>query len=248
MGCKGRRRREKNYRAAHGGHAPLAPPPTSKDIDAIPSKLRRIIQLRNSSDSKLLPSGGGARHGPHKSSQFGNEKSKEKQGGKHISATVPDLKKNHAGETKVICEEFQNKHNAIEQPVGQSSSSKRKWKQGDELRLLLESQNIAPAGKRKRERKKKYLEAKKKKHKRTKNDDAVEFPQHEKIQFGEVVKAPPKLEFPKKVTMEMKTRQDVSQERLRLQAIEDYRHRKGWTSRPGSHVPPINTTGGMTEA
>jgi hypothetical protein len=46
MGGKGIRRREKNYRAAHGGsHSLLPPPPKSSQVDALPSKLRKLISL-----------------------------------------------------------------------------------------------------------------------------------------------------------------------------------------------------------
>jgi len=40
----------------------------------------------------------------------------------------------------------------------------------------------------------------------------------------------------------LKNVHDASRERLRLQAIEAYRGRKGWTSRPGLHLPPPVTT------
>jgi len=40
----------------------------------------------------------------------------------------------------------------------------------------------------------------------------------------------------------MKAFTNASKERLRLQAIEEYRSRKGWKSRPGSHLPPPLTT------
>jgi hypothetical protein len=44
---KARKRREANYSAAHPGITPqLAPPPSAKDIVAIPSKLRRIMSLK----------------------------------------------------------------------------------------------------------------------------------------------------------------------------------------------------------
>lgn len=44
---KARKRREANYSAAHPGITPqLAPPPSAKDIVAIPSKLRRIVSLK----------------------------------------------------------------------------------------------------------------------------------------------------------------------------------------------------------
>lgn len=45
MGGKGRRRREKNYLAAHGGNRRLPPPPDPSSVDAIPSKLRKLMSL-----------------------------------------------------------------------------------------------------------------------------------------------------------------------------------------------------------
>ena len=44
---KGQRRREKNYRSAHGGEARLPPPPKQRELDALPSKLRRLIAIQN---------------------------------------------------------------------------------------------------------------------------------------------------------------------------------------------------------
>ncbi|KAH0669959.1 hypothetical protein KY285_024108 [Solanum tuberosum] len=57
MGGKGKKRREKNYRAAHGGTTRLPPPPNTSSIDAIPSKLRQIMAF---SDRKKGDSGGSA--------------------------------------------------------------------------------------------------------------------------------------------------------------------------------------------
>ena len=48
---KGRKRREANYRAAHGGHPSLPAPPTPADAMAIPSKLRHIMSLKASNAS-----------------------------------------------------------------------------------------------------------------------------------------------------------------------------------------------------
>ncbi|TXG62729.1 hypothetical protein EZV62_009723 [Acer yangbiense] len=81
-----------------------------------------------------------------------------------------------------------------------------------------------------------YLEAKKNKHKKAKTEENLGFPGHEKDEFGDVVKAPPS---PKLVTL---PKTDASQERLRLQAVEAYRSRKGWTSRPGVLLPPVTTS------
>ncbi|GLT84458.1 hypothetical protein SLE2022_026860 [Rubroshorea leprosula] len=66
----------------------------------------------------------------------------------------------------------------------------------------------------------------------------MDFPGREQVKFGEVVEAPPKLVAVPKA-FKMKAAQDASKERLRLQAIEAYRNRKGWTSRPGAvELPP----------
>jgi len=35
---------------------------------------------------------------------------------------------------------------------------------------------------------------------------------------------------------------DASKERLRLQAVEAYRNRRGWTSRPGVQLPALAET------
>lgn len=45
MAGKGRKRREKNYRAAHGGSTALPPPPKSSQLDALPFKLRQIMNF-----------------------------------------------------------------------------------------------------------------------------------------------------------------------------------------------------------
>ncbi|KAE9463075.1 hypothetical protein C3L33_05016, partial [Rhododendron williamsianum] len=49
MGGKGRKRREKNYRAAHGGNSRLPPPPKPSSVDALPSKLRAIMAFTHPS-------------------------------------------------------------------------------------------------------------------------------------------------------------------------------------------------------
>ena len=48
MGAKGKKRREKNYRDAHGGYTGLPPPPDPSKLDALPSKLRQIISFTQS--------------------------------------------------------------------------------------------------------------------------------------------------------------------------------------------------------
>ncbi|GMP76223.1 hypothetical protein CsSME_00032997 [Camellia sinensis var. sinensis] len=78
------------------------------------------------------------------------------------------------------------------------------------------------------------LEAMKNKHKKAKIEENEDFPGCEKIKFGDVVQAPPKLVA---IPKALKSSQDASQERLRLKAVEAYRNRKGWASRLGIDLP-----------
>lgn len=108
-----------------------------------------------------------------------------------------------------------------------------------------------------------HLQEMKMKKKKPKTEENLEFRGREEIKFGDVVKAPPKLVAIPKVELwiptinthqfkikfmfsylmkGLKTSQDASKQRLRLQAVEDYRKRKGWVSRPGIHLPPPVTT------
>ncbi|KAK3036327.1 hypothetical protein RJ639_031734 [Escallonia herrerae] len=80
------------------------------------------------------------------------------------------------------------------------------------------------------------LQAMKKKHKKV---EANDLPAVDVIKFGEVVEAPPKLIT---VPKAFKSAQNASKERLRLQAVENYRNRRGWTSRPGIQLPPPMAT------
>ncbi|CDY18923.1 BnaC04g04270D [Brassica napus] len=86
-----------------------------------------------------------------------------------------------------------------------------------------------------KERKKKYWEAKKQKKSQGKKEDTLRenFPKHEEIRFGDVVQAPPKLALVQKTR---KTPMSASKERQRLEA---YRSRNGWTSRPGVQIPSV---------
>ncbi|KAF5185740.1 Coiled-coil protein [Thalictrum thalictroides] len=197
MGGKGQRRREKNYNAAHGGsYSRLPPPPKPNDIDALPSKLRKLLEFTSTSSST-----------------------------KGKALTNVEAKKNNKNKDAVNTE---NKSNPKDESVPKTCISKEK---GNDEKVELDSY-----GSKKRERKKKYLEAKKMKHKKAKVEVGTEFPEREHIMFGDVVDAPPKLiALPKA----FKKVQDASHERLRLQAVEAYRNRKGWISRPGISLPSI---------
>lgn len=55
MGGKGQRRREKNYKAAHGGYSGLPPPPVLSQLDALPSKLRQLISITRHQNGPFSP-------------------------------------------------------------------------------------------------------------------------------------------------------------------------------------------------
>lgn len=116
--------------------------------------------------------------------------------------------------------------------------AKRKRKQVNDLRFEKQLEELGVGSKR-RDRKKKYMEERKKKHKKAKSEEHMEFPGREEIKFGEVVEAPLKLVT---VPKAFKNVQHASTERLRLQAVEAYRNRKGWASRPGLDLPSPVTT------
>ncbi|XP_057435512.1 uncharacterized protein LOC130728165 [Lotus japonicus] len=214
MGGKGQRRREKNYKAAHGGYSGLPPPPVLSQLDALPSKLRQLISITR-----------------HQNGATAASELKKKDDGHAQNVDT-------SGQLKAT----QHSENGHEQLIPSSANDKkkkkRKRKEVKDLRFLAEMDKTRSQLK-KKERKKKYLESKKKKHKKINEEDELDFPGHEKIKFGDVVQAPPKLAA---IPRAFKNTQDAYQERLRLQAIEAYRSRNRWSSRPGSHLPPLAPT------
>ncbi|KAE8693800.1 histone deacetylase complex subunit SAP18-like [Hibiscus syriacus] len=226
MGGKGRRRREKNYRAAHGGPARLPPPPDPSQVEAIPSKLRQIMSFTTDS-----------LHGEHKPAE-GDAEKKKKQAVNGIKLKANEIKdgsndKNFKKSRDLECEEDTMRS----EKVGKKNK-KRKSNQVTDLRFETTVDRLSGSSKRK-ERKKKYFEAKKKKHKNARTEENLDFPGRENVKFGDVVDAPPKLVT---VPKGSKNLLDASKERLRLDAIEAYRSRKGWSSRPGApQLPPVTT-------
>ncbi|OUZ99483.1 hypothetical protein BVC80_8973g29 [Macleaya cordata] len=225
MGGKGQRRREKNYRAAHGGgYERLPPPPKPSDIDALPSKLRKLMDFtspKHTNDPSKPPT--------TVLIHLQKPNSKDEPGSKTARL------KAEGDDEKIITP----KHKDIEDESSHMNTddkkkAKKKRKQVNDLRFDATGQGLGSTGLKRKERKKKYLEAKKHKHKKAKTEESLDFPGHEKIKFGEVVEAPPKLSA---VPKAFKTVQDASHERLRLQAVEAYRNRKGWVSRPGIQLP-----------
>lgn len=229
MGGKGRRRREKNYRAAHGGPTRLPPPPDSSQADALPSKLRKLISFTSTLDGSDKI----AKNDPvEKRNSEGHADARKKHDRENES------KRESIGIKDGGDDEEQHIERGDEILVNDKTDKrkkKRKRKDAKDLRFQALENSVTHS--KRKERKKKYLEAKKKKHKKAKTEEDLDFPGCEKIKFGDVVEAPPKL-----VTIPKALKTDASKERLRLQAIEAYRNRKGWTSRPGLQLPPVSTS------
>lgn len=225
MGGKGIRRREKNYRAAHGGTTRLPPPPTTSSIDAIPSKLRQIMAF--SGDGKASSGNAERKKGDGGGSDHGKRIHSEDQ-----------VQAKNAGNKRKDDKSSLSGVRAEESNAHQKRNKKRKRKEVKDLRFDMAEVGITSS--KRKERKKQRLAEMKKKHKKANTDECIDFPGREKIKFGEVVEAPPKLAVPKAFK---NNAQDASKERLRLQAVEAYRQRKGWTSRLGIQIsPPVTET------
>ncbi|RVX01089.1 hypothetical protein CK203_022720 [Vitis vinifera] len=158
------------------------------------------------------------------------------------------------GDHFMTSQDMEDNDGTVPSSTHEKGKRKRKRKQVKDLRFEAELEKVAGLGSKRRELfsvmicilanliSDGYLESRKKKHKKAKTEENLDFPRHEKIKFGEVVEAPPKLVAVPKALKALKTVQDASQERLRLQAVDAYRKRKGWVSRPGIHLPPPVTT------
>ncbi|KAK9274259.1 hypothetical protein L1049_019073 [Liquidambar formosana] len=244
MGGKGRRRREKNFRAAHGEHNRLPPPPDPSAVDALPSKLRRLMTFTAS-----FPSQPGfikvSTDTEDKKRKGDGASEKKLRANDEIDTRTSGIKEGHDdgegdNDGKAMAPQLTDDDEIVHNnSTNEKRKAKRKRKQVKDLRFETEMSELGIGSKR-RERKKKYLEARKKKHKKAKTEENQEFPGHEKIKFGEVVEAPPKLVT---IPKAFKAAQDASKERRRLQAVEAYRNRRGWTSRPGIHLSaPVTTS------
>jgi len=226
MPGKGQRRREKNYRAAHGGDSRLPPPPKQRELEAIPSKLRRLIAFQNKHNDNSnanAPSGGPRAPGKQDDGLGKNKPAKDKKTKKQTPEAPAESK---ASEIK-----GPDGSAADENVNAEGSKGKRKRGKAMDLRFKELEENVSISKKQKR---KKHLDEKKKKRKGNKTESLPDFPGREKVKFGEVVEAPPKLSFPK-----VKSALDASREMLRKEAIENYRNIKGWTSRPGLQLPTL---------
>nr|CAD1830340.1 unnamed protein product [Ananas comosus var. bracteatus] len=222
MGGKGRRRREKNYRAAHGADARLPPPPKLKELEAVPSKLRRLIKLRNTNNP---PDQGRSRR------CGGSEERGRKAAGREENKDVRTSgDKVDIGDSggKTTTRKNMEKDETADLSIDGVQKGKRKRLAVTDLRFQDLDQSTSQSRKKKR---KEYFEAKRKKSKKQKTDDILEFPGREEIKFGEIVDAPLNCHF--------RSPMDASLERHRLQAIENYRNQRGWSSRPGIKLPSL---------
>ncbi|EPS66531.1 hypothetical protein M569_08247 [Genlisea aurea] len=223
MGGKGRRRREKNYKAAHGDWANrLPPPPDPNYVDAIPAKLRRIMSISGAGKSPHIMH-------PVKTSDTNGIHSEE---GTNHPTSGTKRKRNDQ-----LLEQRGNTGNGIQSDIHEKETKSRKRNNRNvahDLRFQAVTTELGGALSQRKQRKKQRLEDRKKKHKGPKTEEDDDFPRHEKIRFGDVVEAPPKLlAIPKP----LKKTHGASQERLRIQAVEAYRNLKGWESRPGIQLP-----------
>ncbi|CAL5036470.1 unnamed protein product [Urochloa decumbens] len=226
MPGKGLRRREKNYRAAHGGDSRLPPPPKQRELEAIPSKLRRLISFQNKQNANAdASSGAGGARAPGKQddglakNKLGKDKKTKKQTPENPAESKASEIKGGDGSV------------ANENVNAEGRKGKRKRGKVMDLRFKELEENVSIS---KKQRRKQHLDEKKKKRKGNKTETVPDFPGREKVKFGEVVEAPPKLSFPK-----VKNALDASREMLRKEAIENYRNIKGWTSRPGLQLPTL---------
>ncbi|ESQ39186.1 hypothetical protein EUTSA_v10001611mg [Eutrema salsugineum] len=235
MGGKGKKRREKNYLAAHGGPARLPPPPDRSKQDALPSKLRVLMNYTSPSPHGSTKQ---ALEKKEKNTKAGVNASKKVKPGSEIKSEAKMVEERKSeGYTTSSDQENDDGDDIMLKKGDEKKKNKRKRNQINDLRFEKELAELDGRSKRK-ERKKKYWEAKKQKKNQGKTEDTLRenFPKHEQIRFGDVVQAPPKLAV---IPKARKSTMSASQERQRLEAIEAYRSRNGWTSRPGVHIPSM---------
>ncbi|GER46431.1 S-adenosyl-L-methionine-dependentmethyltransferases superfamily protein [Striga asiatica] len=106
------------------------------------------------------------------------------------------------------------------------TKKKRKIKKAEDLQFEA-ADELAAVGSRRKEH---FGKQERKKHKLSKSDEDIEFRGREEIKFGDIA---------------FKTAQDAWKERLRLQAVDAYRQRKGWASRPGVKILPSIITSSL---
>nr|VDD16225.1 unnamed protein product [Brassica rapa] len=236
MGGKGKKRREKNYLASHGGPARLPPPPDRSKQDALPSKLR--VLMNYTSPPPPQDSTKQVVEKKEKKAKAGVDAAKKVKPGSEAKSEAKAVEESKSEGNTASPDQENDGEDIVLNKGDEKKKKKRKRNEIKDLRFEQELAELDGRSKRK-ERKKKYWEAKKQKKKGKTEDTLREnFPKHEQIRFGDVVQAPPKLAV---VPKARKTPMSASKERLRLEAIEAYRSRNGWTSRPGVQIPTTSS-------
>ncbi|CAM6083923.1 unnamed protein product [Calypogeia fissa] len=255
QGGRGRgtkRKAETNFVDAYSGASELAPPPASRDVFAVPAKLRKIMKL------KSMVTAGGRNDGQRDARPAReSEKKTNKVRTGQVATKAPDSRNVTDLGVKGTRDASNGRGTELksESPDQPAEKKKRsfasKWKKGEEeLKRLVEKMDKREKTGIKHgfsDRRKGFLQEKKKKRK-GKMPDADAVPalnQYEKVEFGDTVQAPPRLSFPKKaaeVKKKVKLRDDqaVMREKMRLAAIESYRKRKESSSSGVQHLRVLN--------
>lgn len=222
---KGRTRREANFKASHDVKE-LAPPPAATDLFAVPAKLRRIMQFNETKNPVNVKNG--ADSGQNKKQAKDNRESK-------LENKNTKAKKEEAPGTPAALKDNKDGQGAEN---ASKPSSKRK-REHEELLQLAEKIKAKPAKAKISDRKKRFLEEKKKKKLSNATVQALmNAPKKDHVAFGEVVQAPPQLAFPEK-NKAIKEAHSAEIEKMRLQAIEAYRQRKGAKTGLGKGPPAL---------
>ncbi|KAL2330433.1 hypothetical protein Fmac_018014 [Flemingia macrophylla] len=233
MGGKGKRRREKNYRAAHGGYSGLPPPPKASQLDALPSKLRKIMSFTHQQNGAIGSSKNNCNYDGHAQN---NAIAKDRG----YVGTVDVKLGNTNEELKAPLHLDKSEEQIMESGAIDKKKKKRKRKEVKDLRFAIEVDKTKSQFKRK-DRRKKYLESKKK-HKKPREEE-LDFPGHEKIKFGDIVQAPPKLTVPSKASLSSFRGNfwvlTESKQLLALQNLLAYKHIKYTTQGAGRHLPSL---------
>ncbi|XP_074273172.1 uncharacterized protein LOC141596818 [Silene latifolia] len=227
MGGKGQKRREKNYLKSHGGDKRLPPPPEMSSIHAIPSKLRKLMSYSSSLGNEANLESAIQLKGKKRDASQNKPQSVVENEPKSasISAKIEKMSAMLESEEKINPGVDDDK----------KKKKKRKRREVNDLRFAAEMEKLGVTSKRK-QRKKEFLKNKKKNQKKGGPEQTLDLPKRDEVKFGDVVQAPPKLDVVPKAP---KKPMNASQERLRLQAIEAYRNRRG-NNRLGIQLPSLN--------
>ncbi|KAI6706705.1 hypothetical protein NL676_009667 [Syzygium grande] len=153
MGGKGRRRREKNYRGAHGGRTALPPPPDPSQVDALPSKLRRLISFASSPPPPPQGAAKDSNAGKTcKRSESGDDEKHSRKGGLDSKAIASEV----GGGDERLTTPWNDNDEISRKSAG--TKRKRKGKKGQPEDLRFQAPEESSTSSRRKERKKMYRE------------------------------------------------------------------------------------------